>query len=248
MKKLSIMLIAGMILLYGCQPSTTPEVSETTPPTPVLSVTSTSAPTQTVVSESTVPASQPTPEISATLTEVLIVEQNRVHVQYPPGWYHSETEIADMQVYVYANQNLDEMYQETETLPEDFTAAAITISHLPEGTDPEALQQGLSANREQYNAQDLESMLILADQIGLIDLQSIEEVRFLTAEIGKIEHRDALRLEGLITPESSPAMHIQTWITWTENYFISIFEISPDAYWQSAQGYFNDVRESLQLP
>ena len=245
-----------MLFLVGCQAE---PASQAEKPTKQMSLPSATAPQPTASLIPTEKAStEPSaavvlPEPTNTAIPILPTTPSRhstLRITPPADWFFTQNRYDDLLAVIYTNYDPEEMIlnENLSNIPQNFAVAALAISPLPEDSDPEALHAGMTANLDNYGSQDIEAMLVIADQIGVLDLTAVEGIDFISAQIDVMAEHEALRLEGIIALDGEDHLHAQIWLTWTSTSFVSLFEMTHTESWAAMAEVFSQTRETMQLP
>lgn len=232
-----LLLIVGIFTLFlvSCQSESVIQESETAlnPDTPAQ-------PTQNTESPGSIPTAENQEGTSPS---------QQIPLSPPTDWFYSQNRIDNLLTLIYTNYNPVQLQSDTNlaSIPANFAAGALVISPLPDGSDLEALQAGLKANLDEYGAQDMEGMLYVTHQIGLLDLGDMEGVEFTSATMEVLAGYEALLLEGIINMGGSDQLQAQIWLTWTQTSFVSLFEFSTIESWPSVEMIFYQTRNTIIL-
>jgi hypothetical protein len=226
--------------------------TEVVPPTEFVSPTDTAIP----------PSQTPLPPLSNTPTtqpEIVFVSPQipttleNIYIEIPEDWYWTQVDTDGLEGLLFVVLEPDELeeFDDPElALPADFAGGALVITPLPGGSDPEAMQAGMTASLPELSGQDLEGMLIGADRVGLINLIAIDYAILDRAWSDEISSRPAIVMEGAVhfLDNQPPVIQTQIWLTWTHDAFIAYYAMSTSSTWPDVVSSFDAARGSLNIP
>jgi hypothetical protein len=207
-----------------------------------------------VAVEATSPPPSPTPAIP-TATEQLYAgpRVTDVKISLPEGWFYAYVENEHFDSLVFTQQDpaeLSEFDDPQLALPLDFAAGALVLTPLPEGSDPQALQNALLEGISELDEDDFEAMLFALDQVGLINYAAVDHATLLTASAGEMAARPALVLDGTLYFEDDlpPALRVQIWLAVTQDAWLAFYGLAAEKAWPGVQPALAQTQNSIQLP
>jgi hypothetical protein len=173
-------------------------------------------------------------------------------VTIPDGWFSTYVTPEMLKGTTFINQDpvfLQSFDDTTSIFPQDFAGGALVLSSLPPESDGDAMLAGMIEGIDDFNDQDLEAMLYVADQIGLINLAALESVNLEDATIDEMAGYTALVMDGTLQFEDkeNAILRTQVWLSWTETYFIVYYQFAGTENWSTFTQTFDDIRESIVI-
>ncbi len=170
----------------------------------------------------------------------------------PQYWYSAHVELERLQALIFVQQDPEMLAQFDDpdlALPLDYAAGALILTPLPEGSDPESMSDALLSDIPDLTADDLDAMLLPLDQAGLIDYTVVEGVELLRAWADTLAGLPALAMEGTASFMDSlpPGLHVQVWLTWTEESFVAYYALAAAPAWPDAEAPLAAALESISI-
>jgi hypothetical protein len=173
-------------------------------------------------------------------------------VTTPEDWFSTFVTLVTIEGTLFVNQDpafLQSFDDTTSIFPQDFAGGALVLSSLPPESDGNAMLAGMTEGISDFNDQDLEAMLFVADQIGLISLAAIESVNLEKATIDELAGYTALVMDGtlLFEDKEKAILRTQVWLTWTETSFIVFYQFTGVENWSTFSQAFDKTRTSIMI-
>ena len=173
-------------------------------------------------------------------------------VTVPEGWFTIDVKLETIEGVLFVNQDpafLGSFDDSRSTFPEDFACGALAASRLPPESDGDAMLAGMTEGISDFNDQDLEAMLYVADQIGLINLAALESVHLEETAIDELAGYTALVMDGTLQFEDkeNAILRTQVWLTWTETSFIVFYQFAGTESWSTFSQAFDETRASIVI-
>ena len=124
------------------------------------------------------------------------------------------------------------------------------LSPLPAGGDGDAMSAWMGGGESHLNDQDLEAILAIADQIGLINMTAVEFSHLEQARSDTLSGNPAVVLDGTIHffDAQPPVVRTQVWLAWTEQRFVTFYLFATEEVWQADISLLDETRNSLIIP
>ncbi len=176
-----------------------------------------------------------------------------ISIRVPPDWHATEVRLELLEAIVFINQEPNELRAFEDPLlamPADFAGGALVVAPLPPGSDPDAMFSWMAEGIGELGDQDLEGMLVAADQVGLINLAGVESTELQRAGPDSLGDRPAVVLEGTLhfLENRPPALRTQVWLAWTERDFVSYYQMAAEESWPAVRPLFDQARSTLTIP
>ncbi len=187
---------------------------------------------------------QSTQEISDSPAVVLLGEQltiNNYSLEIPIDWYYLEVNQTNMNGWVFTSQD-PQITQEHGF--NGWAGALWVVTPLPSGASPEEFRDNLQ--NQAYQSSDLEAMLIVPEQAGLLDLSDAETL--LTAvQITAWGNQPSLKMEGTITFSATPDLMLDTivYLMVHDRDFLTYYQFSDQAITEQVAPVLTASLESL---
>lgn len=171
----------------------------------------------------------------------------------PQDWYSASVGVGEIESLIFVNmdpKSLEEFDDASLAMPTDFAAGALLLSPLPEDSDPDALLQGMISSLPDLEESDLEALLLGLDQVGLINLASVENATLHQAKSDFLGNKTAILLDGELDFEERlpPILRTQVWLTWTEGYFVTYYAMATEQVWPTVEEDLLKAKNSIVLP
>ena len=240
------MVVATMAV--SCQQPQSPPQPTLTAIKTVLSETSASIPlTQTALS--TLPRPSETPSYLLPIASML----GDVGITIPNGWYSTQVNLENLESIVFVKQNpefLQSFDSHALAVPIEFAGGALVLSPLPAGGDGDGMSAWMGGGESHLNNQDIEAILTIADQIGLINMTAVEFSHLEQARSDTLLGNPAFVLDGTIhfIYAQPPVVRTQVWLAWTEQRFVAFYMFAAEETWQADISLLDETRNSLIIP
>jgi len=262
MKKV-FFLIASMLFVVGClsggltQP-TLVSAPGGAPPTAVENITNPTTvplaggetPTQPPAVEPTLtPAADEKTTATAVSAPIAIGD---ISVYIPDTWTSTDVEVNSIKGIIFANRlpsDFTAQEKTAEAFPAGFASGGVVLSSMPGTADSKSLFAGMMENLSKYTKDDFQSMLMAADQIGLIDLGSIESVSLNSARADELSGNQALVMDGTIQyPDGKGSVQAQVWLSWEGSNFITFYRFTSKGVSAEDNQELVNIRASIKIP
>ena len=246
LKRLILMVVATMVV--SCQQPQSPPQPTLTAIKTVLSETSASIPlTQTAIS--TLPGPSETPFHLLPTAGML----GDIGITIPNGWYSTQVNLENLESLVFVKQNpefLQSFDSQALAVPIEFAGGALVLSPLPAEGDGDGMSAWMGGGESHLNDQDLEAILAIADQIGLINMTAVEFSHLEQARSDTLSGNPAVVLDGTIHffDAQPPVVRTQVWLGWTEQRFVTFYLFAAEETWQADISLLDETRNSLIIP
>ena len=174
-----------------------------------------------------------------------------VGITIPNGWYSTQVNLENLESIVFVKQNpefLQSFDSQALAVPIEFAGGALVVSPLPAGGD--GMSAWMGGGESHLNDQDLEAILTIADQIGLINMTAVEFSHLEQARSDTLSGSPAVVLDGTIHffDAQPPVVRTQVWLAWTEQRFVTFYLITAEETWQADVSLLDETRNSLIIP
>ena len=175
-----------------------------------------------------------------------------ISVYVPDTWTSTVVEVKPVKGIIFANRlPSDFTVQEktAEAFPAGFANGGVVLSPMPGTANSKTLFTGMMENLSKYTSDDFQSMLTAADQVGLIDLASIESVSLNSARAGELSGNQALVMEGTLKyPDGKGTVQAQVWLSWEGSNFITFYRFASEGISADDNQELENIRASIKIP
>jgi hypothetical protein len=187
-------------------------------------------------------ATETSPPATATVTDTLPTPSGvgGIAMSVPFGWYSTVVELDRLEALIFVEQDPAELAEFDDpdlALPLEFAAGALIITPLPDGSDAETLSESMLDAIPALTGDDLDAMLLPLDQAGLIDYTAVSGAELLRAVADTLAGMQALMMDGMVAfvDDLPPLLHVQVWLTWTEESFVAYYALAAEQAWPDAE-------------
>jgi hypothetical protein len=260
MKKV-FFLIVSMLFVVAClsggltQPTSAPVGA---PPTTVENITNpTTAPpaggeNPTQPADSAPTLASATKEKSKATAAAAPIAIGDISVYVPDTWTSTVVEVKPVKGIIFANRlpsDFTAQEKTAEAFPSGFASGGVVLSPIPGTANSKTLFAGMMENLSKYTSDDFQSMLTAEDQVGLIDLASIESVSLNSARAGELSRSQALVMDGTLKyPDGKGTVQAQVWLSWEGSNFITFYRFASEGVSADDNQELENIRASIKIP
>lgn len=253
------LVLSILVLLASSCGTPSLETGAAVTPTPVLLLPEygTAAPAATFTGTTGTEEAQPegagegeTPTAGVALTGH--IHLGDLSIEIPEDWYWTQVNPDHLDSLLFMEHNptvLAEFDDPNLALPMDFEAGALVVTASSDDIDPLAWQQSAVEGYMDLEDGDLEAMLLAIDQVGLINLAVVDNVRLEGTSLDKLGEQFALKMEGEVffTEDTPPVLHLAVWLCRIEGHFVAYYAMASEDLWQSSEAVFKAVADTFQI-
>jgi hypothetical protein len=171
----------------------------------------------------------------------------------PAGWHYAVVEQEGLSGVLFSKQSpeaLEAFDDSTQAVPADFAGGAFVKTALPAGAEPQAMLAGMEASMAELGDQDLEAMMITADQVGMLNLRAVDHAGLERVWAGELGGKPAIVMEGTIhfLDGKPPVLRAKVLLAWTEQAFYTLYLLASEAAWPESSAAFDALAGSINLP
>ena len=255
-----IFLVAGMLLLGSCSPGGSIQPTAVSPSmVPPGTAQNISNPTSVPQAGGELPTQPPVDNPAPVVEENTVITAapallttGDISVYIPESWSSTTVEAGSITGIIFANQIPADVQSQEETadsFPAGFASGAVVLSPMPETANSPALFTGMLENIPKYNNEDFQAMLMTADQVGLINLASVETMTLNSARTGELSGHQALVMDGAVQyPDGKGPVLAQVWLSWAGRNFVTFYRFAAEDVSPDDNQELEKIRASIQIP
>jgi len=175
-----------------------------------------------------------------------------ISIYVPDTWTSTVVEADPVKGFIFANRlpsDFQSPEKTAESFPAGFAGGGIVLSPLPAAINSKALFAGMMENLPKYRSEDLQALLMTADQVGLIDLASVESVTLNSARADKLSGNQALVMEGAVRYlDGKSPVQVQVWLSWQGSNFVTFYRFAAEGVSSEDNQELEKIRSSIKIP